>query len=95
MRKRSTAKILLISFIHRPGFSGITFFIITWTNEQIDLMDRQIPNNETKIKGIVKPAIMTISDIRYIEAEIVLGEIISILFSLTIINFWLTLILSL
>lgn len=51
---------------------------ITQTIEQIELLDRQIQDNEAKIEEIVKSmdsVIMTIPGIRYIEAGMILGEI--------------------
>ena len=51
---------------------------ITQTIEQIELLDRQIDDDEAKIEEIVKSmgsVIMTIPGIRYVEAEIILGEI--------------------
>ena len=51
---------------------------ITQTIEQIELLDRQIDDDETKIEEIVKAmgsVIMTIPGIRYTEAGMILGEI--------------------
>ena len=51
---------------------------ITQTIEQIELLDRQIDDDEAKIKEIVKAmdsVIMTIPGIRYVEAGMILGEI--------------------
>ena len=51
---------------------------ITQTIEQIELLDRQIDDDEAKIEEIVKSmgsVIMTIPGIRYVEAGIILGEI--------------------
>ena len=51
---------------------------ITQTIEQIELLDRQIDDDEAKIEEIVKAmgsVIMTIPGIRYTEAGMILGEI--------------------
>ena len=51
---------------------------ITQTIEQIELLDRQIDDDEAKIEEIVKAmgsVIMTIPGIRYVEAGMILGEI--------------------
>jgi len=51
---------------------------ITQTIEQIELLDRQISDDEAQIETIVKAmgsVIMTIPGIRFIEAGIILGEI--------------------
>ena len=51
---------------------------ITQTIEQIELLDRQIDDDEAKIEEIVKSldsVIMTIPGIRYVEAGMILGEI--------------------
>ena len=51
---------------------------ITQSIEQIELLDRQIDDDEAKIEEIVKAmgsVIMTIPGIRYIEAGMILGEI--------------------
>ncbi len=51
---------------------------ITQTIEQIELLDRQIHDDEAKIEEIVKATgsvIMTIPGIRYLEAGMILGEI--------------------
>ncbi len=51
---------------------------ITQTIEQIELLDRQIDDDEAKIEQIVKATgsvIMTIPGIRYVEAGMILGEI--------------------
>ena len=51
---------------------------ITQTIEQIELLDRQIDDDEAKMEEIVKAlgsVIMTIPGIRYVEAGMILGEI--------------------
>ncbi len=51
---------------------------ITQTIEQIELLDRQIDDDEAKIEEIVKAmdsVIMTIPGVRYTEAGMILGEI--------------------
>ena len=51
---------------------------ITQTIEQIELLDRQIDDDEARIEQIVKAlgsVIMTIPGIRYVEAGMILGEI--------------------
>lgn len=51
---------------------------ITQTIEQIELLDRQIIDDEARIEEIVKAmdsVIMTIPGIRYVEAGMILGEI--------------------
>lgn len=51
---------------------------ITQTIEQIELLDRQIHDDEAKIEEIVRAmdsVIMTIPGIRYVEAGMILGEI--------------------
>jgi len=51
---------------------------ITQTIEQIELLDRQIDDDEAKIEQIVKAldsVIMTVPGIRYVEAGMILGEI--------------------
>jgi transposase len=51
---------------------------ITQTIEQIELLDRQIDDDEAKIEEIVNAmgsVIMTIPGIRYVEAGMILGEI--------------------
>ena len=51
---------------------------ITQTIEQIELLDRQIEDDEAKIEEIVKAlgsVMMTIPGIRYVEAGMILGEI--------------------
>ena len=51
---------------------------ITQTIEQIELLDRQIDDDEAKIEEIVKAmgsVIMTIPGIRYVEAGMILGEL--------------------
>lgn len=51
---------------------------ITQTIEQIELLDRQIDDDEAKIEEIVKAmgsVIMTVPGIRYVEAGMILGEI--------------------
>ena len=51
---------------------------ITQTIEQIELLDRQIQDDEAKIEEIVKAmdsVIMTVPGIRFVEAGMILGEI--------------------
>ena len=64
--------------MHRSLSVPTTAIQITQTIEQIELLDRQIQDNEARIKEIVNAmgsVIMTVPGIRYVEAGMILGEI--------------------
>ncbi len=77
--KKDKAQELRVLAQRSVGSNDSSFSIqITQTIEQIELLDRQIDDDEAMIEEIVKAmgsVIMTIPGIRYVEAGMILGEI--------------------